>query len=424
MPDFKDLQDMSTLLKNVYLPIRKKAFPLLTPALAAAKRGGPERVRYAGNDLFFSVKLGRRGGIVSSGLGYLPDAKMAEERQGRLGIARTYARLAVDGLAARATEDPKGAYISLAKKLVEDLLEEWQLTQERVLFGDGLGVYAVVDTVVDTTTIKVDNPYGIANAGPGNLHLTVGDIVSIRSSDGQTHRGKAEITSISLNGDLATLTLKTAITGVVAGDLVCVGVPAATHSTDDSFGAEPYGFKAFVDVEDQFVTFEGIKHPRWVAQKLTSTTVDETIVMRLLNTIRARAGVDWRADPKALLLVTTTGIWDTYGQSLLGLRRFDAPVMTLNGGFKAVQVAGAALLDDPWAPRGRLYAIHTPDTIFIDLMDFGKLSFEDSPVWTRAADRDSFETVYATYWSYGVTRRSSMGVISGITDTVNYSPEF
>lgn len=424
MATFKDLQDMSVLLKNVYLPIRKKAFPLLTPALAAAKRGSPDRVRYAGNDLFFTVKLGRRGGIVSSGLGYLPEGKMAEERQGRLGIARTYARISVDGLAARATEDPKGAYISLAKKLVEDLLEEWQLTQERVILGDGLGVYAIVKTVTNTTTIVVDRPYGITGAGPGSLHLTVGDIVSIRSSDGVTHRGKAEITAISLSGDDATLTLKTAITGMVAGDLVCVGVPASTHSTDDSFGAEPYGFKAFVDAENQFVTFEGIRHPRWVAQKLTSTTVDEMVLLKLLNTIRARAGIDWRSDPKALLLITTTGIWESYGNSLLGLRRFDAPVMTLNGGFKAVQVAGAALIDDPWAPRGRIYAIHTPDTIFVDLMDFGKLSYEDAPVWTRSANRDAFESVYATYWNYGVTRRSSMGVIAGITDNTNYSPEF
>lgn len=424
MPTYRDLQDASDFLKNVYLSVRKKAFPLMTPALAAAKKGNPERVRYAGNDLFFTTKLGRRGGIVSSGLGFIPDSKMADERQGRLGIARTYARVAVDGLSARASEDPKGAYISLAKKLVEDVLEEWQLTQERVLFGDGLGVYAIIDTVNSTTSIIVDNPYGITDAGPGNLHLTVGDVVSIRNSAGTTHRGKAEITAISLSGDAATLTLGTAISGMVAGDLVCVGVPTATHSTDDSFGAEPYGFKAFVDVENNFATFQNINHPRWLGQKLTSTSVDETIVMRLLNTIRSRAGVDWRTDPKALLLITTTGIWDAYGQSLLGLRRFDAPTMTLNGGFKAVQVAGAALLDDPWAPRGRIYAIHTPDTVFIDLMDFGKLSYQDSPVWTRAADQDAFESVYATYWNYGVFRRSAMGVISGITDTVNYSPIF
>lgn len=36
--DPQDLQDLSPVLKNVYLPVRKKAFPLMTVLL----RTGPE----------------------------------------------------------------------------------------------------------------------------------------------------------------------------------------------------------------------------------------------------------------------------------------------------------------------------------------------------------------------------------------------
>jgi hypothetical protein len=146
--------------------------------------------------------------------------------------------------------------------------------------------------------------------------------------------------------------------------------------------------------------------------------------MQILNYIRNRAGVDWRADPTAMILLTTTGIWQQYGESLLGLRRFSAPEMKLNGGFKGVQVAGATLIDDPWCPRGRLYAIHTPDTIFIDLLDFGQRSFQDAPRWKQASKRDAYEATYAAYWNYGVTQRNSQGVISGITDATNYSPVY
>jgi len=125
-----------------------------------------------------------------------------------------------------------------------------------------------------------------------------------------------------------------------------------------------------------------------------------------------------------MLLLTTTGIWQQYGDSLLGLRRFSAPEMELEGGFKGVMVGGATLIDDPWCPRGRVYAVHTPDTIFVDLMDFGKLSYQDAPQWQRASGRDAWEAVFATYWNYGCTMRHSHGVISGITDTVNYSPVY
>lgn len=419
-----DIQDFSPVLKNYYLPYRKNVFPINTVLLAQAKKFGAEKVEYAGNDLFFDVKVDRRGGFVSSAKGYYPNAKNAREKQGRLSVARMYATVSVDGLALKATENSKGSYISAAKKIVDDVMDQWEIEQERVLHGDSLGIRATITTATDTTHIVVQNPYGITGAGPGSLHLVEGDTISVRDVTGATHRGKSTISlgGISLSGDSATLTLDTAIAGMAATDLVFTGVATATHATDDSFGAEPHGIKSILDVENSFATFEGLNDSRWLAQKLTSTTLDETIAMRLLNTIRARSGVDTRKDPKSMLLLTTTGIWQSYGESLLGLRRFSAPIMELEGGFTGTKVANATLIDDPWAPRGRLYAIHGPSTVFIDLMEFGKVGYQDSPKWRPSATQDAFEAMFASYWNYGALVRNSHGVISGITDTVNYSP--
>jgi hypothetical protein len=419
-----EMQDFTPVLKNVYLPYRKSVFPVNTVLLAQAKKFGAEKVDYAGNDLFFDVKVDRRGGFVSSAKGFLPNAKNAKEKQGRLSVARTYAAVSVDGLALKATENSKGSYISAAKKIVADVMEQWDIEQERILQGDSIGIRAVITAVNSTTSISVASPYGITNAGPGNLHLVEQDFASVRDSTGATARGKSTISvgGVSLSGDTATLLLDTAIAGMQVGDLVFTGVSSTTHATDDSFGAEPHGLKSIMDVENAFATFEGINDPRWVAQKLTSATIDETIVMRLLNTIRARSGVDTRKDPKAMLLLTTTGIWQTYGESLLGLRRFSAPTMEISGGFTATKVANAALVDDPWAPRGRLYAVHGPDTVFIDLMDFGKIGYQDAPQWRPSYTQDGFEAIFGAYWNYGALVRNSHGVISGITDSVNYSP--
>lgn len=419
----QDLQDFTDVLKNVYLPVRRKAFPIMTPLVANARRASPATVQYAGNDLIFDVKTGRRGGFISSAKGYLPHSKKAREKKGRLSIARTYAVMSVDGLAVRASEGDRASYIPVARKVVEDATEQWQIEQSRILYGDSLGIRAVVDSVTSTTIIVVDNPYGITDAGPGNLHLVEGDDIAVLTSAG-VQRGKAEITAISLSGDLATLTLGTAITGMQAGDVVVTAVPTSVNSGDNSWGAEPHGIKSILDVEGSFATFEGIKDDRWVAQKMTSATVDERILMQLLNLIRNRAGADWRTNPGNMLLMTTTGIWQQYGDTLLGIRRFDAPIMQLKGGFTGVMVGGATLLDDPWAPRGRVNAIHGPDTVFIDLMDFGKLSYQDSPQWQRATNQDAYEAVMGTYWNYGCYIRASHGVISGITDSTNYSPVF
>jgi len=71
-----------------------------------------------------------------------------------------------------------------------------------------------------------------------------------------------------------------------------------------------------------------------------------------------------------------------------------------------------------------LYAIHGPDTILVDLMEFTKLSYEDAPEWMRSSIRDGFEALLGTYWNYGLTMRNSMGVISSINDTTNFSPVY
>lgn len=423
MADPQILQDFSPVLKNVYLPIRKKIFPINTVLLAQARKMGPEHVTYAGNDLFFDVKVDRRGGFVSSAAGFLPSSKISREKQGRLSVARTYAKVQIDGLALKATASDKGSYISAAKKIVEDVMDMWEIEQDRILHGDSLGIRATVATGVNSTSQTCANPYGITGAGPGNLHLVEGDVVAFLSSDGATLRGKRTISTITLSGDTATLVVDSAV-NTTTGDLVVTAVPTAVDANDTSFGAEPHGLKSIVDVEAAFATFEGLNDPRWVATKLTSTTVDETIVMRLLNLIRARGGVDWRKSPKEMLLLTSTGIWQAYGETLLGLRRFAAPELELKGGFTGVQVANAALVDDPYGPRGRLYAVHGPDTVFIDLMDFGEISFQDAPKYQRVSNRDAWEAVFAAYWNYGALNRLSHGCISGITDTVNYSPVF
>lgn len=424
MADPQILQDFTPVLKNVYLPIRKKIFPINTVLLAQARKLGPEHVTYAGNDLFFDVKVERRGGFVSSAAGFLPASKIAREKQGRLSVARTYAKVQVDGLALKATNDAKGSYISAAKKIVEDVMDQWEIEQERILHGDSLGIRAVIGTVTDTTHVIASAPYGIANSGIGNLHLVDGDDIAVLNGTTFALRGKTQILSHTVAGDNVTFTYTAAVAGQVANDIIVTCVPTAVDANDTSFGAEPHGLKSIMDVEAAFATFEGLNDPRWVANKIVSTTVDETIVMRLLNTIRARAGVDWRKSPKNMLLLTSTGIWQAYGESLLGLRRFSAPTMELKGGFTGVQVANATLVDDPWAPRGRLYSVYGPDTCFVDLMDFGEISFQDAPKWQRVSNRDAWEAVFAAYWNYGTLNRLSQGVISGITDTINYSPVF
>jgi hypothetical protein len=187
-----DIQDFAPVLKNYYLPYRKNVFPINTVLLAQSKKFGADKVEYAGNDLFFDVKVDRRGGFVSSAKGFYPNAKNAREKQGRLSIARTYATVSVDGLALKATENSKGSYISAAKKIVDDVMDQWEIEQERILQGDSLGIRATV-TVVNSTLIVLPILMASLVPVPAIFTLLKATRFLSRDSTGATHRGKAVI---------------------------------------------------------------------------------------------------------------------------------------------------------------------------------------------------------------------------------------
>jgi hypothetical protein len=241
MAEPHELVEFAPVLKNVYLPIRKNAWSKMSVLAAQAKKIGPEHAKFAGNDLFFDVKVGRRGGFVASASGKLPESLVAREKQGRLGIARNYAKLYVDGLALKVTSDPKGTYISAAKKLMEDVMDQWTMEQNRVLHGDSLAIRAVVVARTSATVVTANAPYGISGSGPGNLFITEGDTLASHDvSASNALLGKAKVSSISLSGDTATITFASSIEGggtIAVGDLLCTAVPTSVSASDSSYGA-------------------------------------------------------------------------------------------------------------------------------------------------------------------------------------------
>jgi hypothetical protein len=62
--------------------------------------------------------------------------------------------------------------------------------------------------------------------------------------------------------------------------------------------------------------------------------------------------------------------------------------------------------------------------IFVDLLDFGELKYQDSSAWQISTTQDIFTATFGAYWNFGTLKRNSHMVISGITDATNYSPVF
>lgn len=419
--------DITGVLKRVYESYRINVFPKLTPLLAQVKKGtpgGPERMQWGGEGVFWDVILTRPVGMIASDSGFLGDESEAVERQATLGIKRTYVTRQVDGLALSATSSREAAFVPLARKLMQEAVDASQLGQQEVLHGDGQAVKALVVSSADTTHCVVDRPYGITGAGQGGLLLDQGMKISIMVGVTSTQRSGSPvtITNITNSGDQATLTLSGAVTSITAGDAIV----AATDS-DTSFAAYPNGLTNIVNRGASYNSFEGISaatFPRWDATRFVAGTdtddasqPNEMDVWKLATVLAGKSGKDAKLHPNEFLMLSTPGVERRLAESFLGERRWDADAnVTLKGGFRAIQIMGLRLISDYWCPVGTLYMVHLPSLSWVDRQDWIKVSYEGAGPWRWIVGRDAYEFSLGSYWNFGALQRNSHGVITGYTD--------
>lgn len=420
--------DVSGVLKNVYEDYRINAFPKLTPSLAQIKKArpnGPERMRWGGNGVFWDVVLTRPVGMTASDAGYFPNTAQAIERQASVSVKRLYVSRQIDSLAIQGTEAKEAAYISLARKLVQEAMDAAQLGQQEILHGDGRAIKGIIGTVTDTTHIIVASPYGIASSGRGGLLLDVGMYVAVLDTTGATLRGKATISAVANSGDNATLTLDTAIAGMVATDIV-----VAATTSDTSYNQFPNGFTNMFNRGAAYNSLHGISagtFGRWDSVRLTAgtdtpdaSTPTESDIWDLITRVANRSGKNAMTNGKEFMIVTTPGIVKKLAEQFFALRRFELGQMDIEGGFKALSICGLPLLQDYWCPAGTIYLIHTPSLAWVDRQDWVKLSYEGAGPWRWVNGRDAYEVDFGSYMNMCVLQRNSHGMITGYTDTVRY----
>lgn len=432
-PTFLTDTGLAGLTKNIYANYRINTFPLMTPLLSNVKRGtkgGPENMRFGGKNVIWDVVVDRPVGFTASTSGFLPVSKIAPEQPASLNICRTYVRRQVDALALMATEAREAAYIPLAKKIVQEMTDLGRLGQQEVLHGDGTAVRGVVSSVTSTTIVVVNSPYGISGAGQGGLLLAAGMFVAVKATGGATLRGKANILTAVNSGDNCTITFDAAIAGMSSTDVI-----VAATSSDDSYGAYPFGLPAITNRGGAYATFEGISggvagtYPRWDALQLVAGTgtpnanqITELDIWQLATQIAGRSGKDAKTKPSEFLLLTTPGMEEALCATFLGQRRFNSgEMMEIKGGFKAVSVAGIPMVSDFWCPAGTVYLVHLPTLTWVDLLDWVKLSYEGAGPWRWITDQDAYELSFGSYWNFGALQRNSHGSIVGYNDPTRFT---
>lgn len=422
--------DITGVLKQVYLKYRTQSFPILTPLLANMKKlkPGMASARWGGQGVYFDAVLTRPTGMSASDAGFFPPQQQAVERQANIGIRRNYVTRQIDNLAIQGTAASSAGFVSLARKVMSEAMDAAKMGQQEQLQGDGRGIKGIISSSADTTHFVATSPYGLVGAGQGGLLIDAGMYISVLDTTGVTNRGSSVISSVTNSGDNVTATLATAITGMVATDIVV----AAATTTDNSFNQYTNGLLNITNRAAGFNSLHGISaatFTRWNATTMVAGTdtpdaarPTEMDLWQLATLAANRSGKSAFESPDEFLVITTPGVYRALAESFLGQRKWDmVESKTLEGGFKALQVIGLSVIQDPWVPAGTLYLLHLPSLIWVDLMDFQPVSYEGVGPWRFVAGRDAYEWSFGSFWNCGTIQRNAHAVITGYSDTVRYS---
>lgn len=424
--------ELTGLLKNVYSQFRMKVQNLVTPLLAQlekAKAGGPRNMRWGGNNVFFDIVVGRPAGATFSSSGYFPPDTTAQEVQANVGVVRAYTTRQIDGLAFVGTQSKDAAFTTIAKKTMEEIKDASSLLMQQALHNKADGVVALIGTVNSTTSIIVDSPYAIANAGQGALLLSVGDYIAVLDTgSADAVLGRSAISAITTSGDNSTLTLSTAITGMASTDKI-----VKATASDTSFNGAMNGLVSITNRGNSYQMLHNVSsgtYSIWDSVRMVAGTdtpnanlPTEADIWKLAQKITGRSGKDAQARPQEFLLMTTPGLADKLMQSYLGQRRLTSGEVnkTIKGGYRAYEFSGISLVKDYYVPAGTIYLIHIPSLSWVDAKDWGFIEFEGAGPWRWLQGRDAFETTYGWYGNLATLARNCHGSITGYSDDERYS---
>ncbi len=430
--------DISGLLKNFYTNWRKYAQNLVTPFLAQLERskaGGPENMRWGGNGAYWDVVTGRPAGGTWSAAGFFPPDTTAQEKQATTGVARGYVTRQIDGLLSVGTQSKDMAFDTILKKTYREIKSASRLLMQGALHGAGQGVLAAITTASTSTSIIVQAPYGVTGAGQGTLLLAIGDYIAVRDVAGTTLRGKsniANITNTSATSASGTLTLTTAISGMLATDIIVKATVSDDAYTATAGTGVPNGLINITNRGGSYGTLHGLPagtYPIWNTVQMVAGTDTPTLspteddIWQLIRRCANWSGVDAMLNPNEFLLMMGPGMLQKVSQSFVGQRRFTSEEISkrIKGGYTAVEVCGLACFEDYYVPAGTIYLIHIPSLAWVDAKDWSFVEFEGSGQWRWIQGRDAFETTYGSYINLVTLVRNPHGSITGYTDTIFYT---
>ncbi len=366
-----------------------------------------------------STKAAAEGGRLPTpqGQGYL---------EMRVPMRYVYGGISLTAQLMKSSGSNRGAFLNVLEGEVNGLVRDMLVECNRMAWGDGRGVLALMDLAgADTTTAIVDAPMGVAGDINGARFIKVDTVLSFHDAAPSNNVPNAIRTVTAVSADGLTLTLDAAISAAEAPNngVVTKGV-TRTAVSEGSWLLEPMGVLGLVDDATFVTTIHNINRSTtggiYQARVISGVgSLDEFVFHRLVDQCDEAAGVEpdtWWAHHSVHRQYIEAGIAD---------RRYtgeatNRPDLGIRGGGRKheLQFNGDTIKKERHCPYGTLYGIDTDATKRYEQVT-GEWIDEDGAILNRAGDVDSFEAQYRRWVNYGMKRANSSCVARGISATID-----
>lgn len=391
------LENAEKALKDVYLDVVANQLNMNANPLLGKIRQSTGDVW--GKKIIKAISYGINGGIgAGTEDGTLPMASGTNYLNFQAELKNLFGKIDISDKAIRTSSTNTGAFVNLLNNEMENLIKSSSFNLGRMLYGDGSGVLATIDTAT-TSEDQVAKTYRVSSTNK----LMEGMIVNIVNvSTGEAVSGamaNAKIVYVDRVNKQVVLDK--------AGTITITGKEGFV--VQDSFGKEITGIGKIFGGD---ATLYGVNREenKWLyPYDITiSGELSESAMQEVLDLQEEAYGTD------VDFIGCSAKVRRLYQEYLSTFKR-NIDIMELNGGYKAISYNGIPVVADRFIDEGEMFFLNTKDFTLHQLCDWEWLQGDDGRILKQNANHATYSATLVKYAELICDRPCAQARLKGIT---------
>jgi len=385
------LQTADKALKTLYLGVVSNQLNTsINPLFAKIKQTTSD---VWGKEIRKLAPYGLNGGIgAGTETGDLPQSGQNNYAEFNLTLKNLFGTIEISDKAIRASQNSAGAFVNLLNAEMEGLIKAASFNFGRMLYGDGSGKLALIDTF-DGGSYTADSV----------RNLMEGMIIDFLPGAAENIVNGKGARIIRINRANNSFTVDKNVTGLTNS--------VSYVTVQNSLNNELTGLGKVFDSTGSIYGLNKADYNWLVPYKDTeSVSISDSVIQKAIDNIEETSG------SSVNFLVCSAGVKRAY-QDYLNTYRRNIDTMDLAGGYKAISYAGIPLISDRFCPAKTLYLLNTDEFTLHQLCDWAWLEGEDGKVIKQIAGKPTYTATLVKYADLICNQISGQGVLTSITES-------